>query len=192
MNLAYRQYRRSNQGSTTVIVLMSILALSIAAAALLSGQRNLFKAIQKIEHQEIGRDISDLCLKMVVNNLKGLALNGQMPTDLVNDTIVPVDFFTFFKNTQSLSGAAKSTFALYTTGTYLSCRYKFVKQRPVTGTTSTGEVTQDRAYQNTGSENVYIVNAITCSASFVSSGTATVKPVCNASRTEQNIYIGIQ
>jgi hypothetical protein len=169
-----------------VLVMMSILAMSVAAAALLISQKNSYSVVMKIENQDIQRDVGDFCLKKAVDTLKASALVNNLPT-FTSPTIVPVsnsDLFSFFFSTQQLSSAAISSFRQYTANTSVACSYQFVKQRPMTGTTTLSEVTQDRAYQNTGNENVYLINVATCNASSATN--------CKAARTLTKIYIGIQ
>ena len=171
---------------TTVIVMMAILALSIAGASLLLAQKNSYSAVQKIESQDIQYDVSDFCVKQAVDALKAKALINSLPTDtaVYSVAISNTDLVSFYFSTQQLSSAAISSFKQYTQNTSISCSYKFVKQRPMTGTTSVGEVTQDRAYQTTGNENVYVINAVACNGSTTAN--------CKTIRTETNIYMGIQ
>lgn len=167
-----------------MLVMMSILAMSVAAAALLVSQKNSYTAVMKIENQDIQRDVGDFCLKKAVDTLKAMALVNNLPTltSPTNILISPSDLYGFFFSTQQLSSAAISSFKQYTANTSVSCSYQFIKQRPMTGTTTLSEVTQDRAYQTTGNENVYLINAQTCNA-----GTN-----CRAVRTLTKIYLGIQ
>lgn len=186
MNLPSQLHSHFNRGSTTVLVMMSILVLSVAAASLLMSQKNSYSAVMKIENQDIQRDVGDFCLKKAVDALKALALVNNLPT-LTTPTVVSVsnaDLVSFFFTTQQLNSAAISSYKQYTSNTSVSCTYQFVKQRPMTGTTTLSEVTQDRAYQSTGNENVYLINAATCNASTATN--------CKAARTLTNVYMGVQ
>lgn len=186
MRSHWPRHSRFNRGATTVIVMMSILAMSVGAAALLTSQKNSYMAVMKIENQDIQRDVGDFCLQKAVDTLKALALVNNLPTSTSATTvsISTSDLYGFFFSTQQLSSAAISSFKQYTSNTSVSCSYQFVKQRPMTGTTTLSEVTQDRAYQTTGNENIYLINAETCNA-----GTSTN---CRTARTLTKIYLGIQ
>lgn len=186
MNSHWLLLSRSESGATTVIVLMAILAMSIAGAALLSSQKNTYAVVQKIESQDIQRDVSDFCVKQAIDVLKAKALLNALPVDATTYpvTITNSDIVSYFFTTQKLTAAAVSSYKQYTQNTTLNCSYKYVKQRPVTGTTTLGEVTQDRSYQSTGNENVYQINAVACNGPM--------SPTCKSLRTETNFYVGVQ
>lgn len=172
----------SERGSTTVLVLISVLALSVIGAALILAQKNLYIGSQKIENEQIQLDVSDLCVKAVIDDLKAKSsTNALVINPATRVTVSPVSPSSFFSSRVN-SLYAPSAYKQYTSAFIQSCVYQFLLQRATQGTTTGGEINKTRAYLDTdGMEKIYEIQVITCESS-----------ACLSVRTESKIYVGIQ
>lgn len=173
--------KHTEAGSTIVLVLTGILLISLIASGLLASQKSLTTSSQKIEQVEIFQDVTDLCVKNAIRQLKSFPTLPQITAKtylgsaLTNLNETPFSF-------NWISPLVLGRFLSYSQAQIRECSYQYIMSRPIKGTTIGGELTRSRAYlSQQATENVYLIYAKVCTDAN-----------CSGVKTETNIYIGVQ
>jgi len=169
--------KHTESGSTIILVLTGILLISLVAAGLLTSQKSLSSSSQKIEQVEVFQDVTDLCLKNAIRQLKDFS---TLPTGTAKSAVQIVEAPSTFGSW--ISSAVQGRLLTYTQAQLRECTYQYVMSRPIKGSTIGGELTRSRAYvSQQATENVYLIHALVCTDAN-----------CSGVKTATNIYIGVQ
>lgn len=170
--------KHTEAGSTIVLVLTGVLLISLIASGLLASQKSLNSSSQKIEQFEVFQDVTDLCLKNAIRQLKSFS---TLPKDIGQKISVPiVEAPSSFANW--ISSTVQGRFRSYTQAQIMGCSFQYILSRPIKGAIVGGELTRERAYvSQQATENLYLINVQVCS-----------DVGCSGVKTETNIYLGVQ
>jgi len=172
---------RCSDGSATVMVLISIAAISIVGAALVLMQKNYLSAALRVEEQSVTYDLADICLKNASKYLQAQANLSILPTVTAETALSLINIPQSTDISNFLS--ARSIKEVYRTSVIsgsTNCTYKYLvgQDRMNQGTVSGGEITTARDYNpNQKIEKFF---------------TVTAKPVAGGAATETIFYIGVQ
>lgn len=182
MSSPLQHCKHTEAGSTIVLVLTGILLISLIASGLLASQKSLTTSSQKIEQVEVFQDVTDLCVKNAIRQLKSFPTLPQITAKtylgraLTNLNETPFSFRNW------ISPLVQGRFLSYSQAQIRECSYQYIMSRPIKGTTIGGELTRSRAYlSQQATENVYLIYAEVCTDAN-----------CSGVKTETNIYIGVQ
>jgi hypothetical protein len=170
-----------SNGSATVMVLISIAAISIVGAALVLMQKNYLSAALRVEEQSVTYDLADICLKNASKYLQAQANISALPTS-TNETSLGLTFIPQSTDISNLltSRSIKEVYRTSVINGSTNCTYKYLvgQDRMSQGSVSGGEVTTARDYNpNQKIEKFF---------------TVTAKPVAGGAATETIFYVGIQ
>lgn len=170
-----------SEGSATVMVLISIAAISIVGAALVLMQKNYLSAALRVEEQSVTYDLADICLKNAAKYLQSQANLSTLPT-VSNETALSLAYTPQSSEITNLI-SSRSIREVYRTSIIsgsTNCTYKYLvgQDRMNQGVVSGGEITTARDYNpNQKIEKFF---------------TVTAKPVAGGAATETIFYIGVQ
>jgi hypothetical protein len=170
-----------SSGSATVMVLISIAAISIVGAALVLMQKNYLSAALRVEEQSVTYDLADVCLKNATKFLQAQANISALPTSTSETSLT----LTFVPQSSDISNllTSRSIKEVYRTSVIngsTNCTYKYLvgQDRMSQGSVSGGEITTARDYNpNQKIEKFF---------------TVTAKPIAGGAATETIFYVGIQ
>jgi hypothetical protein len=180
--MIFRQAQSSySDGSATVMVLISIAAISIVGAALVLMQKNFLSAALRVEEQSVTYDLADVCLKNASKYLQAQANISALPA-VTNETSLSSTFIPVSSEISNLisSRSIKEVYRTSVINGSTNCTYKYLvgQDRMSQGSISGGEITTARDYNpNQKIEKFF---------------TITAKPIAGGAATETVFYVGIQ